>query len=331
MKPFAALFAAAGLAAFLQSAPVLAQATNTIVAEEKPTVLLRSTVMVNDDQVYLSDLFDGVPAAQDRVVSASPPPGRAQLFTYGLLRKFVKENDLNWDSGHPRSKVRLERAGEPVSKERVINELTLALQDAGVNGPFEVEIYNRFVNAILPRGMAYDIYIETMEHTARDGRLISSVRIAAANGHDFTARVMGRVHPLVKVPVLVRSVLPGDIINARDIGWQEKRAHQVIRTAASDPSQIIGQKARRALTPGMPILHSDVKQNMLVDRRDLVTLVVNSPVMRLTAKGVALEDGAMGDVIRIRNSVSDRIIEGRVVARGLVEVSIGSQLAQLSQ
>ncbi|MCR9256855.1 MAG: flagellar basal body P-ring formation chaperone FlgA [Alphaproteobacteria bacterium] len=346
MKPIAALFAAAlfngalftaalttdmGLAMAGQTQGVPAVKAAGGASTDKPAVLLRSNVVVNHDQVYLSDLFDGVPAELDRVVSASPAPGRAQLFTWGLLRKVAKESGLAWESGHPRSKVRLERAGEPISKERVIGELVLALQDSGVTGGFEVEIYNRFVNAILPRGMAYGLFVEAMEHSTRDGRLAATVRIEAENGQDFTARVMGRVHPLVTMPVLVRSVLPGDIIKTSDLGWMEKRAQQVIRTAVSDPADIVGMKAKRALTPGTPILHSDIKPNMLVERRDLVTLVVNSPVMRLTAKGVATEPGALGDVIRIRNTVSNRVIEGRVIAAGVVEVMVGAQLARLSQ
>jgi len=332
MKARTALYAAA-LALMLQMPGVPATGVAGAAANDgtAPSVLLRADVVVEEDHVWLSDLFDGVPADLDKPVSASPPPGRARLFTAGLLRKFAQENGLDWEADHGRAKVRLERAGEAVSKERVIGEITLALRDAGVTGPLEVEVYNRFVNAILPRGMGYAIFVETMEHFPRDGRLTANIRVEAANGQDFTARVMGRVHPLVQVPTLARSVLPGDIIQADDIAWQEKRAHQVNRTQVSNPDAIIGMQARRSLSAGMPILATDIEPNMVVKRRDVVTLVVESAAMRLTARGVALEDGALGDIVRIRNTTSDRVVEGRVAAAGLVEVLTGAHLAQLSQ
>jgi hypothetical protein len=58
----------------------------------------------------------------------------------------------------------------------------------------------------------------------------------------------------------------------------------------------------------------------LVRRRDVVRLVARSAHLTATALGEALEDGQEGQLIRVRNITSHRVVVGRVGADGTVEV-----------
>lgn len=334
-----ALMIGIALPAAMSPATAMSADTSVIAEPTGAPVLLRSSVVLETDRVHLSDLFDGVPADVDAIVSGSPEPGRARLFTYGLLKKVAEEHGLDWQDGHPRSRVRVERAGEYVNKTRVIDQLSMALMDSGVSGPFEIHLYNRFVSVMLPRGVAYDIWVESLDHETRDGRLQATLRIDTADGSTHTARIMGRVYALVQIPVLTRSILPGNLITENDVAWQQMRAQRVNPTIVSGVTDLIGKEARRPITAGKMIRTTDVAPRMLVKRRDRVTLVVTTNLMRLTAKGLALHDGALGDIIQIRNTVSNRVVEGKVTASGIVEVitqkhmdqKLDQQLAQISQ
>jgi flagella basal body P-ring formation protein FlgA len=58
----------------------------------------------------------------------------------------------------------------------------------------------------------------------------------------------------------------------------------------------------------------------LIKTRDNVKIIANIGSARLEALGEALQDGRLGEVIRVRNVESNRIVNGRVQANGMVLV-----------
>ena len=58
----------------------------------------------------------------------------------------------------------------------------------------------------------------------------------------------------------------------------------------------------------------------LIKRNDVVQLVTNIGEIKVVTTGEALEDGRLGQLIRIRNVDSNRVVHGRVVDRAVVEV-----------
>ncbi len=51
-----------------------------------------------------------------------------------------------------------------------------------------------------------------------------------------------------------------------------------------------------------------------------MTMVLESPGIRLTQQGVAVTEGGAGDLVEIRNLASDRIIKAVVVAERLARL-----------
>jgi flagellar basal body P-ring formation protein FlgA len=60
----------------------------------------------------------------------------------------------------------------------------------------------------------------------------------------------------------------------------------------------------------------------VVQKNDLVTMTVASTHMTLVMTGVAQEDGALGDTVRLLNPKSKKTVQG--VVSGLKEVRIPS-------
>jgi flagella basal body P-ring formation protein FlgA len=52
----------------------------------------------------------------------------------------------------------------------------------------------------------------------------------------------------------------------------------------------------------------------------LVTIILKSPKMTLTAQGKALDDGSDGDTVRITNTQSNKVIEAEVTGPAKVAV-----------
>lgn len=126
----------------------------------------------------------------------------------------------------------------------------------------------------------------------------------------------------VDVPVLVRALGQSDIIGEADIEWLALPFSKVPRNAITDMRDLIGMSPRRLVKPGTPVRDSDVVPPTLVSRNSVVLLVFASNNLTLTAKGKVLEDGALGDMVRVRNLQSEVVVEGLVQGDGTIAVGI---------
>lgn len=93
-------------------------------------------------------------------------------------------------------------------------------------------------------------------------------------------------------------------------------AHQLIPSI----SAAVGMKTTKSLGGGAVLLTRYVQKQPLVLRGDLVTILVTSGRLKITAQGEAKSKGAEGDIIKIKNLASRRIITAKVLDHGLVEV-----------
>ena len=91
---------------------------------------------------------------------------------------------------------------------------------------------------------------------------------------------------------------------------------------ADEVRGFVGQEATRRLIPGQVLTTAHVAPPELVKRGQEVTLYAARPGLSVRMKGEALEDGAEGERIRVRNRSSKRIVEGYVEPSGAVRVAL---------
>jgi flagella basal body P-ring formation protein FlgA len=88
------------------------------------------------------------------------------------------------------------------------------------------------------------------------------------------------------------------------------------------PEDVIGMELRRTLRPGEILTPANIKAPALVASGDQVLLVADTGGVRVAMKGEALQEGAAGERVQVRNLSSRRVVEGEVVGRGLVKVTL---------
>lgn len=133
--------------------------------------------------------------------------------------------------------------------------------------------------------------------------------------------ISGRAYGVVHAPVLNRRIAPGDAITAADISWQEVRADQLGGDVAAAESQIVGMTPKRGVPVQTPVRMRDLQTPRVVAKGALVTVTFQTPRISLTAQGKSLEEGGVGDVIRIVNTQSNRIVQATVAGPNLVAVA----------
>lgn len=128
------------------------------------------------------------------------------------------------------------------------------------------------------------------------------------------------VRPDVSVPVVMpKSLITRDtVITADDLQLKKFNISNQWEGLMTNMDEAIGLTSKRALQPGKPITRSELVQPVLVKRDQPVMIVSHTAGITASMPGVALKNGRKGDVIKVRNSSSQRIISGVVDDTGVV-------------
>ena len=84
--------------------------------------------------------------------------------------------------------------------------------------------------------------------------------------------------------------------------------------------QIRHSKARQSIGAYKAISFEDVEQVMAVKRGSTVTMVAKANGLGIEMQGIAMQRGGIGDVIKVRNLSSKKILSGVIVDVGRVEI-----------
>ncbi|MGU3358998.1 flagellar basal body P-ring formation chaperone FlgA [Methylobacterium sp. M6A4_1b] len=121
------------------------------------------------------------------------------------------------------------------------------------------------------------------------------------------------------LPVPTVTIYPGDTIKAAMLRVQAYPDTFKARTAVVDaPMAIVGRVARRMLLPGEPVPVNAIDDPRLVSRGTPTQIVFEEQGLLITAVGAPLQNGGLGDVIRVRNTDTNRIVLGTVMADGRI-------------
>lgn len=206
----------------------------------------------------------------------------------------------------------------PVRAESIqLSDLTpvfeLALTDAGA--PDDIEVALAAPDAVIEIDTAAAPEIVSTSYNPASGRFLMRLRDA---GGTITA-VSGLARSFALTPVLVRDIARGEIIADADLEWSQAVSPAGLYLDAAE--DIVGKEARRPLRQGAGVRKNDIASPILIRRGDIVTMLIEKPGLRLTQAGVAEQNGAVGDIVDIRNANSDRKIKAVVVAENLARVA----------
>ena len=289
------------------------------------TTVLNENVLVQDNVIRLSDLFDGIEENANQVVGQAPAPGDRVVFDIQRLASIARSHDIDWRPRTWTDRVIVERTSQKISQSAIEQALQGELQRRGISRKVEIELANKGAEIVLPSGVSATVAVQQFDYDERGGRFTA---VLAAPAEKPTARlsVQGRVYELTDVPVLARRLNTGEVIRKGDIDWVSLRNDQINRNVLTDVNRLVGQEVRRGTTAGQPVRASDIRSPVIVAKGSVVTMILQTPRMQLTSKGRAMEDASMGDAVHIVNTQSKTVIEATVVGANTVQVTPASAM-----
>ena len=154
-------------------------------------------------------------------------------------------------------------------------------------------------------------------------------------GRDATYRGLGLLITLVGLglvasasaserrPVAAVTIYPNDVIREDMLTETEVPEAAATSAYAFNRAVLVGKVARRTLLPGQAIPTSWVGEPKLVKIGAMVRLVYEDGGLTIQTYATALQGGAVGDVVSVRNMESGITISGVIQADGSVHLGSG--------
>ncbi len=123
--------------------------------------------------------------------------------------------------------------------------------------------------------------------------------------------------PTRQVVVVTTNLQAGQVLQPEHLKLEKLDAEKISKSHYLDLTGLEGQELVRAIRAGEALRVTDLRQATLVRRGDLVGMTVGSPAsFQISVKAEALQDGKLGEQIRLRNTESGRTLSAIVTGKG---------------
>lgn len=145
-----------------------------------------------------------------------------------------------------------------------------------------------------------------------------------------TIRVNGRTARRTSVPTYIE-VWQNVVLAAKPLGRHQPIMASDVRiekmnlagvpaNAISRMDQVLGRRANRSIAANSVLRLDEVELPPVVRRGDVVQVLAESAYLKITTRGIAQENGGIGQYIRVMNSTSRKSIHAKVIDSHTVKV-----------
>ncbi len=114
------------------------------------------------------------------------------------------------------------------------------------------------------------------------------------------------------IPVLNSSIVKGDVIDESMLELKKIEISKINSNTIIARESVIGGIAKRKLEPGKVIHKQDIQKEYAISKGQHVTIMYKKTGFSIEAHGIALENAAIGDTIKIKNLDSGKMLFGKV-------------------
>lgn len=283
---------------------------------------------VKGSQVSLMDLVsegvgldaDAAAKLRAQMVAPAPAPGSRLTVAGRRLRTLVASADLG--SGVSvliPAQVIVTRARSVVSP-RQLEQAYLKALKARLSEGVEADIHDLKAGGevVVPEGEV-ELKVRFLSSKLM-GRVPAMVKIMVNNRTVAQSRVVGTVDVYGPVVVAARTLERHHVIGPDDLKVVRSNLTSGGKSVTGDPRSLIGLRTGGRIPMGQAIDTRRLERAPLVRRGEVVTMIVRSGGMKVTAKGRAAQTGYAGSRIKLINLASKRDVYGVVLPTGQVMV-----------
>lgn len=164
--------------------------------------------------------------------------------------------------------------------------------------------------------------LESFSPTSSNSGVRRTVGVRCSGSNSWTLYVTVRVEVNKNILVAKRRLERGRTISNGDFRLEKRMVSGLHGGYIENPENAIGSRLKLTLKQGAALSPGQLRRPPAVKRGSQVTILGRAGGIEVRMSGKALSDGARGQRIKVRNNSSSRQIEGTVIARGTVEVTL---------
>lgn len=113
-----------------------------------------------------------------------------------------------------------------------------------------------------------------------------------------------------------------DAITAGNVYVARRDISKFAGTAARSSNDLIDTRVKKTFSTGDILDHRFIEKTPIVVRNSLVEIVFKSNTVAISISGEAMENGQMGDIIRVKSPQFKKEYRGQIIDRGTILVNI---------
>ena len=200
-----------------------------------------------------------------------------------------------------------------------LSEINAALDERGEFRRREINLMRSLTNVTLPEGII-DVKI-----------LLPSTSISYSTTTPVKARIFINGKPYRDIPFMVSIkifdlvlIANHDLRIETPVNESDFRVEEIAidgRTEyLKDPDEVKGLVPHRFIRAGSPVTIDYFQQPVAVEAGHIVKIIFKQGGLQVSAKGVAMTRGRIGQIIKVKNEASQKIVSARIIDSQTVEV-----------
>lgn len=280
-------------------------------------------VKLGDIAVITGDEPGLVEAAQSIVLASAPLMNRSIFMGKNRIIRALLRNGFNL------KKVNLFLPDEIIVKNKLIRISKDKVEEAIREYIYKNMPWQKEQIAITQIDLKKDIFLPTGKIDQKISMKENSSFIGVVplylefkvNGKVSKRKIIkANIKVLMPVVLTRASLKRNQIISENDVYIEKKWISKVSSGLYTSIDEVIGKKIKRNIKTGQPLLRSQLEIPADIERGNKVTILAETKTLRITTLGIAGENGTKGQIIKVKNLGSNKIIYAEVISSNTVKV-----------
>jgi flagella basal body P-ring formation protein FlgA len=296
-------------------------------AGEPAAYQLQAEAKVDGTGIFLNQLLAPSLHATLPIIrlAPAPAPGQSMSFSRQQIIALAKDaapelNTTNWSGP---DLVRISRRVRQLCEAEVAEMLRAALQRdyVGGRGTLEIHFTRPWLEATVPEE-PLSIQLTDLPPAGVLPNLVAGFELWCGKERigSWQAPLQARVWR--DVPVAHSPILRGQLLHEADITLERRDMLSQHEACIEFPVTDKFLEASGSIQVGMPVSSRMTRARPVMRRGQMVEAVFQDGSMTISLKVEALEDGALGQTVRVRNPKTRRELYGKIQTEDLISIAL---------
>lgn len=281
-------------------------------------VTLKPGLSVEGSTIRLGDLFNVADGRAELALLRAPEPGHKLAISARELQAFAARHGVLWYNAEKLGEVVVARASQIIREDAVRYAIASELTMRGHGPDLAIRLQTRRLEIHVPTDVSPEVHVTHLDFNPATELFDAVIEVPTGEEAARRVHIQGRAYPMMRLPVLARSIGREEIITAADIALVEVPSGRLSPMVVTTTDDLVGKAARRPLAANQPIQSGDVGSPIIVRKNAVVTMVYQVPGMVVSDVGRALANAALGESVDVTNPRSNVTVRAIVTGPGRV-------------